>query len=67
MKNQCRGGIAEKGGGLGQFENLSGGIGKKEEGDIFEGQVWYHNAHYAHNLEKERRCVKGVWGFKDIT
>ena len=65
MKNQCRGGGggAEKGGAW-TVCKFKGGIGKKEEGDIFEGQGWYHNAHYAHNLEKERRCVKGFWDLR---
>ena len=33
MKNQYRGGLPKKGG-LGQFADLRGGLGKKEEGLI---------------------------------
>ena len=37
MKNQHIGGDCLKGGGLGQFADLRGGLGKKEGGSVFEG------------------------------
>ena len=33
------GGLPKKGGGLGQFVNLRGGLGKKEEDGVFEGGI----------------------------
>ena len=38
-KNQYRGGRLPKKGGLGLFIDLRGGLGKKEEGGVFEGGV----------------------------
>ena len=40
-----RGGIVKKGG-LGQFTDLRGGLGKEEGGGVFQGRYWYPNAHH---------------------
>ena len=65
-KTNVEGGDCWKRGRLGQFANLRGGLARNWKVIFLRGRGWYHNTHSAHNLEKERRCANGAWGFKDI-
>ena len=38
--------LPKKGGGAGQFADLSEGLARKRGGGVFEGGGWYPNAHY---------------------